>query len=196
MQANEKYNIPPSFSDKNEEIKKVFNNLTEENNRLQLENEQLKRELEREQLLHKNLYNEWKELTSGKPAKQNGPVKIKVKRYIRKRPSFYGLIAFSILLSAFIIYWVLSGNSDNNAISPDIPTPNPADSTTIDSTSKNKVQVLSHKSTTATPTIKSRPKKIIPHSLYKNLDSFYQKESVTKNGRARLEKFNSALPVN
>ena len=195
MQANEKYSVPPFFNDKDEEIKKVLNKLTEENNRLQLENEQLKTELEREQRLHKNLYNEWKELKSGKPAKQNGPIKIKVKRYVRKRSSFYGLIAFSILLSAFIVYWAMSGNSGNNTISPPIPAPNPADSTAIDSISKNKVQVLSHKSTTATPTIKSRLKISTPYYPYKNLNSSYQKEPVATHESARLEKFDSVFPV-
>src|SRR5688572_15438551 len=81
MEANQKYSIPLFISDKDEEIKKAFNNLKDENQRLQLENEQLKRELERERFLHKALYNEWKELTSGAVKKSGSG---KVKRLVRK----------------------------------------------------------------------------------------------------------------
>jgi hypothetical protein len=163
MQANEKYSVPSFSKDKDEEIEKVFNTLKEENARLKLENEQLKRELEREQILHKHLYNEWKELKSGKPVEKDRPIKIK--RYVRKRPSFYGLIAVAILLSVFIVYWAISGNSDESTISTPIPAPTPADTTTIDSTSKHKVQVLSHKTSIVKPAIKSRQKKNISYSF-------------------------------
>ena len=78
MQTHEKYSIPLFGGGKDEEIKNAYNYLKEENYRLQLENDGLKRELEKEQLLHKNLYNEWKELKSGTTFKKVRAGKIKI----------------------------------------------------------------------------------------------------------------------
>ena len=143
MQTSEKYSIPLFVGDKSEEIKKAFNNLKEENHRLQLENDQLKRELEREQLLHKNLYSEWKELKEGVTGKKNGSRKIK--RLVRKRTSSYGLFTIVILVSAFIVYFVFSNRAGTNTISNQIPPVSLADTIAIDTISKNNIQGLSHK---------------------------------------------------
>ena len=193
MEANEKYSIPPFFSDRDEEIKKVFNNLKEENHRLQSENDQLKRELEREQVLHKNLYNEWRELKSGRTVTKNEPRKIR--RFVRKKSSYFGLIAIAISLSALFVYLIFSDTADNT-ISPQEPIPNQADTLAADTTSKNEIQVLSHKSPVAKPTIKSRRKKSTIYSLNKNIDSSYQNKSVTKNERAGSQKTDSTFSVN
>src|SRR5215217_5610308 len=83
MLANDKYGNP-FLTDKDEEIKRVLGSLKEEITNLQLQNEQLKRELEREQLLHKNLYNEWKQLTTGEPISQDNKPK-KIRRFVRRK---------------------------------------------------------------------------------------------------------------
>ena len=192
MQANEKHSIPLFFSDKHEEIKKVFNNLKEENHRLQLENDQFKRELEREQTLHKTLYNEWKELKSGITVKKNGPRKIR--RFVRKKSSSYGLFAIAISLSALFVYLIFSDRA-GNTISPQIPAPNLADTVATDTISKNKIQVSGHKSPIPKPTIKSKRKKSTIYSLNKNIDSSYQNKSVTKNESAGSLKTDSTFAV-
>ncbi|MEP6594901.1 MAG: hypothetical protein ABJA71_03095 [Ginsengibacter sp.] len=190
MHRNEKYSVPPFFSNSDEEIKKAFNVLQEKNDRLQLENDQLKRELEREQILHKHLYNEWKGLKSGEIVKNNGLRKIK--RFVRKRPSFYGLFASAILLSALIVYLAFSSGTDT--ISSQIPAPatNLADTAARDTTSK-KIQGLSNKSPIAKPTIRLKQKKSATYSVNQDGNPTYQNGSVTKNGSKKID---SALPVN
>ena len=150
MLANDKYGNP-FFSDKEEEIKKVLDSLKEEISNLQLQNEHLKRELEREQLLHKNLYNEWKQLTTGEPISQDNKPK-KIRRFVRRRfskSSLYGLLILIILLSAFITYFLFL-KPGRNSSSSELALPL-LDTTVIDT---NKINGADQKSTLAKPTIK------------------------------------------
>jgi len=143
MQENEKYSNL-LFNAREEETKKLINSLKEENEKLQLENEHLKKELEREQILHKNLYNEWKELKSGPTVKKSESIRIK--RFVRKKSSSYGLFTIIILLSVVIVYWAFSNGAGRNTFSS--PT-GLADTTAIDTISKNKAQPLDQKSSIA-----------------------------------------------
>ena len=141
MQENEKYSNL-LFNARDEDVKKAINSLNEENQRLQLENEVLRKELEREQILHRNLYNEWKELKSGPTVKKTGSIKIK--RFIRRKSSFYSLFTLAIFLSALIIFWAFFNNT--NTFSSQKPSPGLVDTTSADTISKRKAQALDQKS--------------------------------------------------
>ena len=154
MQENDKYS-DLLFNAKEEEIRKLINNLKEENERLELENDQLKKDLEKEQILHKNLYNEWKELTSGVSVKKSEPVK--VRRYIRKKSSkayFFGVITIGILLAVSLIYWAFSKNPGN--VNPGLV---PLTDTLALDTTKHINTGIIQKSTIAKPTIQDKEKK-------------------------------------
>jgi hypothetical protein len=154
MLANDKYGNP-FFSGKDEEIKRVLDSLKEEISNLQLQNEQLKRELEREQLLHKNLYNEWKQLTTGEPISQDNKPK-KIRRFVRKRfskSSLYGILILIILLSVFITYFMFIRPGRNSSSQLALPV---TDTTVIDT---NKIDEIDQKSTIAKPAIKIHKKK-------------------------------------
>ena len=191
MQTHKKYSIPLFDNDKDEEIKKVYNNLKEENYRLQLENDQLKKELEKEQLLHKTLYNEWKELKSGTTFKKIRSGKLK-RIVVRKKSSYYGLFAMTILLlSAFIFYLWFSNRTVKSEIPSQVRIVSIADTPVIVKASKNKVQRSGHKLPSANPTIKTRQKR---NSLYppkKDSSPSYQNEPVNNNESAGLQKTNS-----
>lgn len=159
MEGNDIYN--PLLGDREEEIKRLFNNLKEENQKLQAENDHLKKELEREQILHKNLYKEWKELKSGE---SNRPKKFK--RLVRKKLSklsYYGILAITILLFAFIFYMAFSRGADKNIISPQMPS-----ASFTDTTFKNKIQKTENKTSIAKPTIRPGQKKTSVYSLKKD----------------------------
>ena len=153
MQEKQKYG-DLLFNAREDEIKRVVENLREANQRLEMENDQLRKELEREQVLHRNLYSEWKELTSGKSVTKRGPVK--VRRYIRKRysRSFLWLIGLTILLTASVIYWVYSKNIRNKT-STEIPVTSTIVLDTPKSNSKGSIQ----KFPLAKPSMKLNQKK-------------------------------------
>jgi regulator of replication initiation timing len=153
MEEKEKYgNL--LFNAREEEIKRIIDNLREANQRLELENDQLRKELEREQVLHRNLYNEWKELISGESVEKTEPVKIR--RYIRKRysRSFFWRIAITFFLVASVIYWVYSKKTGNQT-STEIPVTN----TIALDTPKNNSKGLIQKFPIAKPSIKLDQKK-------------------------------------
>jgi hypothetical protein len=172
MAENDTYN--PIFSDRDEEIKKLFADLKEENQRLRLENDHLKKELEREQILHRNLYKEWKELKSGESSEPR-----KVKRLVRKKlskSSYYGILAITILLFAFIFYFAFATGT-SKASSSQVPPANLADTTAMDTTSKNSIQKVVHKSAMAKPAIKSPHKRNAMYSLKREDNSFVKEET-------------------
>jgi hypothetical protein len=195
MQTHEKYTIPLFVSDKDEEIKKVYNELKEENYRLQQENEQLKKELEKEQLLHTSLYNEWKELKSGATGKKNNSGKLK-RIVVRKRKRFYGLSFIAVVLSAFVIYLLFFNGTDENTVPSPVPTVNQADTPATVKISKKKVERSVHKLPIAYPTNKTRQKRSSIYSLKKDSVPSYKNESVNKSESAGLQKISSTSPVN
>jgi len=186
MQTHEKYSIPLFVSD-NEDFKKAYNFLKEENYSLQIENEQLKQELEKEQLLHKTLYNEWRELKSGTTFKKikSG----KVKRIVRKKSSYFGLFAIIILISAFVIYLWFANRTVKSNIPSQVRIVNLADTPVTVKTSKSKVLRVGRKLPIAN-SAKTRQKGNSIYPLKKESTSSYKNES------AGLQKTNSTSPDN
>lgn len=93
-----------SSSTEDETIPEQFALLRKENEKLQLENNELKKSLEREELYHRNLYKQWNELNESVTDKNLQLKLLKSTRDPRKkvyRYTFYGLIFISLLLFAF-----------------------------------------------------------------------------------------------
>ena len=78
--------------------------------KLRLENVELKKSLEREQLLHSMLYKEWKELSDRASANE----------YPESKPGnpFYKYAFFLLLISIFPAYYLLNANKGNEKKSP------------------------------------------------------------------------------
>lgn len=89
--------------------------LRAENLRLLSENEKLKKDLENELLLHKNLFRQWKELNDTMLTRDSELTGLK--RLSNKgisRSAFYGILGIAIMLAALDVYYLLSDSTGNS----------------------------------------------------------------------------------
>src|SRR5438046_1411107 len=80
--------------------------------KLRLENVQLKKNLEREELLHKSLYKQWSELSARMSAKEQE------EEQLRSRNSFYKYAFYAILILLVPAYYFLINGKAESRIIP------------------------------------------------------------------------------
>ena len=117
MQDNRESLLQSQSSSKDETILTKYNLAKKENEKLLFENESLKKNLEREELCHRNLYKQWNELNARilekdrelEHLKTTQNPKLKVYQY-----AFYGLLLI-IVLFAVINYYSFTKKGDENS---------------------------------------------------------------------------------
>jgi len=90
------------YSDNQQEIEK-----------LRLENVQLKKNLEKEELLHKSLYNQWKQLNARMAAKEH-----EMKQQLHSGNLFYKYAFYVILILLIPMYYFLNNSNGGKKITP------------------------------------------------------------------------------
>ena len=100
--------------------------LQQEHKKLLLENVDLKKNLENEQLLHKNLYKQWAELNGNTLVKEKEIKNLKFKRGFLSK--FYKYSFYALLLTTIVFAWYLFGKGNKNAVLSSTQT-NTADTT-------------------------------------------------------------------
>ena len=94
----------------------------EDIDKLRLKNEELKKELEREQLLHKMLYNEWKQLSDQASAKENEIYESGRPKNLFYKYAFYVLLVAGAA-AAYFLYFAGTGNNKEPEASPLVSIP-------------------------------------------------------------------------
>src|SRR5258706_2552198 len=97
---------------KNMDIQQKYSDNRVEIEKLRLENVQLKKNLEREELLHRSLYKQWSELNARTSAKEQEEEQLK------SRNSFYKYAFYVILILLLLIpaYYFLSNSKVDKGI--------------------------------------------------------------------------------
>jgi hypothetical protein len=97
--------------------------IKEENQRLTQDNIHLKKSLENEQLLHANLYKEWKRLKEIEIIKEAELQRYKQASHgMVSKPVFYWLLFIASLLAIITLYNLFFSNGDKNKISSQVTT--------------------------------------------------------------------------
>ena len=111
MQDN-KYSLP--LEKQHETSSDYLNELQQENQRLVLENAQLKKSLEKEEFLHRNLYQQWTELNARTLVKDRELKKLQLRH--KSWPEFYKYVFYALLLvTVLFTYYLLSKWGKNSA---------------------------------------------------------------------------------
>ena|SRR5688572_30670738 len=97
----------------NETTPDYLSALRQENQRLLLENQQLKKNLEREEFLHKNLYRQWTELNAHAVIRKRELKHSKLKSTFRN--NFYRYSFYIVLLITIVTAFYLFNKADRTA---------------------------------------------------------------------------------
>jgi len=154
--------------------------LYEENKKLLVENAELKKNLEREELLHKNLYRQWTELNARNLIKDRDLKKLNLKSGFFA--NFYKYSFYALLLITVVCAWYLFSTGNKNSASlQTLPA-------TTDTTLRNTVKVQGLQSSSE-KSIMSEKKDTIPSkptAALNNESSKIKTQETGKNLRYRV----------
>jgi hypothetical protein len=138
----------------------------EEIDKLRMRNVELKKELEREQVLHKMLYKEWKELSEQMSAKEQEVYENSKPKNLFYKYAFYVLVM--ALIPAFYFLYQRTGNGKILSSSPVVSDPiRTSDSTPTMKDMQTSKQNVTQQPAPEQPAIQSEEKKPIGHDSTK-----------------------------